>query len=135
MFVKLQEGTLSGREILEYLVEATEDGFFEPGALLIMDNAAPHVGEGYFEEMREWLLEHDVFIVLLPAYSPEFNVCEFVFSEIKRYMRQHCDSTIPLSDRTITAFQTVSYDNIVGYYRHCTTIGSILAEALNNYVW
>lgn len=50
-----------------------------PGSVLVMDNATIHNSE----ELVGLLLQHGVYVLYLPPYSPWFNPIEKVFSKVK----------------------------------------------------
>jgi len=50
--------------------------------LIVMDNAPAHRGEE-FEEALEELAEQGLFVMFLPAYSPELNLIELLWKKIK----------------------------------------------------
>lgn len=50
--------------------------------LIVLDNAPAHRGEE-FEEMLEELEKLGVFVMFLPAYSPELNLIELLWQKIK----------------------------------------------------
>jgi len=57
-------------------------------------------------------------IVFLPTYSPELNPCEFVFAQVKRYLRDRM-GTLRFWLEIIRGFLGVSADNMRVYYDHC----------------
>ena len=53
------------------------------GDVLIMDNLSPHKNE----PILRWLEQLGVQVVFLPAYSPDLNPIEKMWSKIKNFLR------------------------------------------------
>jgi transposase len=54
---------------------------------LVVDNAAVYTGKDFAEVLDDILVFFQVRLAFLPAYSPELNPCELVFSLIKQDIR------------------------------------------------
>ena len=63
-------------------------GTLTTGDYLIVDNASVHGGMDSIDLLLDFLEEHGVSLVYLPAYSPELNPCENVFCMLKTHLRQ-----------------------------------------------
>jgi len=61
-------------------MQAISSEYLEPGDTLILDNCAVHGGLETFDIFLDLLELHDIKLVYLLAYSPEFNPCELVFA-------------------------------------------------------
>jgi transposase len=61
-----------------------------------MDNARIHGAEETIETLHSILQVVGIQIVYLPVYSPELNSCELIFEQVKRYLREYRNSSIPL---------------------------------------
>lgn len=97
--------------------------------MVVVDNASVHVGEEMFPFLMELLDVVGAFLVRLPAYSPEFDPCEFVFGDLKQSLRGRYEPGLSLPARVAAGLQRVSFENIVMYYMHCTTVGLRRLEA------
>jgi transposase len=87
-----------------------------PGQVVVADNLRAHHGAGARAaiEARGAQLRH------LPAYSPDFNPIEFVFSKVKQHLRRAEPRTDDaLRAVTWAAFATITPDDIAGWLRHC----------------
>lgn len=50
--------------------------------IVVLDNAPTHHGKAFQAKIREWQ-EQDLYLFFLPAYSPELNVIEILWRNIK----------------------------------------------------
>ena len=57
----------------------------KPGTLIIMDNAPFHRKE----ELRKIAFSHNVMILFLPPYSPDYNPIEKLWANMKRWLRKN----------------------------------------------
>lgn len=92
------------------------------GDYLILDNASVHKGIKVTPLLDELLAEVGVRVLFLPKYSPEFNPCELVFSKVKGYLRNYRDPASDLIKEIMKGMATVTYDNLLQYYKRCTVI-------------
>lgn len=53
------------------------------GSILIMDNWKGHHGQ----DVRDLIASYKCEVIYLPAYSPDFNPIEYLFSKIKAFIR------------------------------------------------
>jgi len=88
------------------------------GDLLVADNASIHFAADIAEELGELLDRAEVRLVFTPTYSPECNPCEFVFAQVKRFLRSKPDISSFLPS-VYEAFASVSYSNVRNYYDSC----------------
>jgi len=86
---------------------------------VLLDNARIHYSADIAPHLNALLLAAGVRLLLLPTYSPELNPCELVFSQVKRHMRGHRHSHDHLLVDAMTAFASVSRENVFHYYDHC----------------
>jgi len=89
------------------------------GDIFVADNASIHFAADISEELTMLLDEAGVRLVFTPTYSPEYNPCEFVFAQVKRYLREHSLNKSFLSC-VLDAFAHVSYANVQSYYDSCS---------------
>jgi transposase len=70
-----------------------------------------------------------VSLVFLPAYSPELNPCELVFSQVKGMIKNlRGEGRHSIFDQIALSFNSVSLDNVFNYYRKCIHPKGILPE-------
>ena len=86
-------------------------------SIVVMDNASIH----HIPEVSELLRGVGVLLKFLPAYSPDMNPIEEVFSKVKYYVRQH-DSCIgneaSLREQILNGFIHVSSEDCTQYVAH-----------------
>jgi len=104
--------TNTSEDFLDFVVQAVDAGALTEGDKLIVDNCSVHCSEETLELLVLFLQGVGVDYVLLPAYSPEFNPCELVFAQTKRYLREHRSRTLPLIDDVAFAFALVTSENM-----------------------
>jgi transposase len=76
---------------------------WEPGAIIIMDNASIHKGQS----VRNACSERGFKIVYCPPYSPDMNPIENVFAFIKSHYRRSYESP-NMRQRIVAAFEAVA---------------------------
>ncbi|HEX9005038.1 MAG TPA: IS630 family transposase [Blastocatellia bacterium] len=74
------EGTITS-EIVVACIDGYSLGLVKP-TLLIIDGASIHVSKEFQARLKVWE-ERDLFIYLLPGYSPELNIIEILWRMIK----------------------------------------------------
>ncbi len=84
------DGALTGEVFREYVRQQLVP-HLRSGDLLVMDNLATHKVAGVAEAVRG----RGARVVYLPAYSPDFNPIEQVFSKIKTELRRRELRTLP----------------------------------------
>ena len=71
------------------------------------------------KEVKEFMIKHQIQFLYLPPYSPDLNPIENVFSKVKQYIKTHQPRTIErLKFIMKLAFQNVSKNNYLSYFRH-----------------
>jgi len=65
----------------------------EPHSVVIMDNCRIH----HKQLLQAYCDSMNVMLVFLPAYSPELNPIEQLFSKIKQWMRANRDTAVVLA--------------------------------------
>lgn len=119
VLLSLREGSNSGVDFVECLIDACRNGHLQRGDFLVVDNAKVHVSREW-ENVRDLLLAAvGVSLIRLPAYFPEFMPCELVFQNVKRYMRAHRGFGL-FRDEILNAFACATNLTFVArQYRHC----------------
>lgn len=87
-----------------------------PGDVVVMDNLGAHKGA----EVERLIREAGAGARYLPAYSPDFNPIEKMFSKLKAYLREAATRS---ADRLIEAMgeglRSVTHEDIAGWFRSC----------------
>jgi len=104
-----------------YILSCVEREVLQPGDYLILDNARSHVAAEVLQPLHALLSSLGISLLFLPAYSPELNPCELVFSFVKWFIRRH-SSTDCLWHEIVRAVAAVDYETVVRFYLHCINI-------------
>jgi transposase len=87
-----------------------------PGDIVIMDNLAPHKSD----PTLELILQAGAQVLFLPAYSPDFNPIEKMWSKIKALLRAAEARTPDDLDRAIgAALAQVTAQDALGWFISC----------------
>lgn len=88
----------------------------EQGSILIMDNWKGHHGP----DVHDLVASYNCEIIYLPAYSPDFNPIEYLFSKIKAFIRGLRPMTL---EDLLQAFEdavlSVTPKNAIKTFIHC----------------
>jgi transposase len=85
------------------------------GDIVFMDNLPTHKVTGVTEAIEA----ADAMAIYLPAYSPDLNPIEQVFSKLKALLRKAAERTIPgLCRRIRSILRTVSKQECLNFFRH-----------------
>jgi len=103
-----------------FVMDAIDAGYIGAGDILVVDNAPIHVANNMLTVLLDAMQAVGANFVRLPAYSPELNPCEFVFGLLKEKLRHNAFPDLALVDRLISGMRTVTIDNVLAFYRHCT---------------
>jgi transposase len=86
------------------------------GDVVIMDNLSPHKSEPTLSLIAQTGAE----ALFLPAYSPEFNPIEKMWSKIKASLRSAQARTQPALIKAIaSALQSVTPQDATNWFAHC----------------
>lgn len=97
-----------------------------PGDIVIMDNLSSHKTA----EVSRLIESVGAKVRYLPAYSPDLNPIEAMFSKLKQALRSAQARTFAtLIDAIGEALRSVSHRDIQGWFGHC----GYPAEKVNNY--
>ncbi len=87
-----------------------------PGAVVVMDNLAPHKAE----TVRERIEGTGLKLRFLPRYSPDLSPIEPCWSKIKTLLRAKEARSVEALDRELPAvLNAISAQNARGWFRHC----------------
>ena len=123
----LLEGASNGLEMLHFFNESMQvvDEFYgnpvlAHGDIVVMDNCRFHHGHFAEAELRRMLGQRDITLIFQPPYSPESNPCEFSFSVIKSFLRQHEHLAVNFTELAILrALEVITPDMCTHFFRHC----------------
>ena len=87
-----------------------------PGDVVIMDNLAPHKSEPTLALIEAAGAK----ALFLPAYSPDFNPIEKMWSKVKAHLRAAEARTLPaLNEAIAAALATVTANDARGWFASC----------------
>lgn len=87
-----------------------------PGDTVIMDNLSPHKSEPTLERMAQ----AGVQVLFLPAYSPDLNPIEKMWSKLKAYLRQtEARTREELEQAIAAALKTVTAQDARNWFASC----------------
>ena len=78
-YYRLIEGAFNGELFIDFLRDAENSGLFRNNPILVLDNVRFH----HCAEVERFCGESNIELLFLPAYSPDMNPIENVFSVIK----------------------------------------------------
>jgi transposase len=108
------DGALNGELFLKYVRQELAPRL-RPGDILVMDNLATHKVSGVAEAVRG----RDAGLVYLPAYSPDLNPIEQVFSKVKNELRRRELRTVAeVEDAFGQSLDWVTPTDARGYFGH-----------------
>ena len=87
-----------------------------PGDIVVMDNLSPHKSAGIAEAIEAAGAE----VWFLPAYSPDFNPIEKMWSKIKAFLRAAKARTYEaLLEAIAAALKTITASDAIGWFESC----------------
>jgi transposase len=90
--------------------------FLRPGDVVVMDNLSPHKDAAVLSRIRAT----GATPVFLPAYSPDLNPIEKMWSKIKEFLRGAMARTEEALDRAVAAaLGRVSASDALGWFASC----------------
>lgn len=108
------EGALDGAIFAQWITEQLVPSL-RPGQIVILDNLSVHK----VAAAREAIGSAGCELRFLPAYSPDFNPIEQVFSRLKAHLRTIGARTIPTLTTAIgDALNAVTADQAIATFRH-----------------
>lgn len=108
------EGGTTAERMVDYINGPLAE-ILRPGDIVVADQLAAHTANS----VAEALSAHDAEIRLLPAYSPDLNPIERLWSKIKTPLRKAKATTISKLKRVLTkALQTITNANIRNWFQH-----------------
>ena len=105
------DGAFFGRWVTDWLVPV-----LAPGTTVVLDNLSVHKTPA----ARQAIEAAGCHLRFLPAYSPDFNPIEPLFSKLKTHLRGAAARAFdPLVEAIGDGLRTITPGDIAGYYRHC----------------
>lgn len=115
---EIRKDTNTQWDFLAFLTSLIDDKFLIAGDVLVCDNAAVHVADQTTDLVFDLLESNGIVLLFLPAYSPELNPCELVFSFIKEELRRLRPSP-SIWRELFLAIAKVTPSHIARYYDKC----------------
>lgn len=108
------DGAMDGPSFLAY-VEMVLVPTLRKGDIVFMDNLRTHKIEGVAEAIRA----AGAYVRYLPAYSPDFNPIEQVFSKLKAALRRGAARTVKAIMKLIgRVMKMIAPEECANYFRH-----------------
>jgi transposase len=108
------DGPLDGKVFRTY-VERCLAPTLDRGDIVFMDNLATHKVAGVTEAIEA----ADAMAIYLPAYSPDLNPIEQVFSKLKALLRKAAERSVPRLWRRIRSIlRTITKSECRNFFRH-----------------
>ena len=116
----LFEGAVD-RRIFEAYIEQILGPSLRPGDIVIMDNLASHKSQA----AQEFVASRSADYVFLPAYSPDLNPIEKMWSKVKQRLRSlKARTQEELFAAIAKALDMVTADDVQGWFQSCGYIKS-----------
>ena len=104
------------RDVFEAFVEQVLIKELTPGDIVVMDNLSSHKSA----KTRELIEGAGASLVFLPAYSPDLNPIEMVFSKVKQLLRTlGCRTREALWEAMQSVLDRVTPSDAANCFRHC----------------
>lgn len=88
----------------------------QPGDLVIMDNLSPHKSEPTLSLIRDVGAE----VLFLPAYSPDLNPIEKMWSKVKNHLRSaEARTETTLIEAIAAALRTITRQDAINWFASC----------------
>jgi transposase len=110
----LFDGPINGESFLAYVIQILVPTL-KPGDIVVMDNLGSHKSKAVRDAIRSAGARR----LFLPAYSPDLNPIEQVFSKLKTLLRKararSCDAVANAIGQLLPEFRA---DECANYFRH-----------------
>ena len=88
----------------------------KPGDIVVMDNLSPHKSD----DTLKLIMEAGAQVLFLPAYSPDFNPIEMMWSKIKSCLRSAEARTVAdLVNAIGQALARITAKDALGWFTYC----------------
>jgi len=105
-----------------FIRSAIAANYFEKFSVLVMDNARVHTSQEIIGELKRLAEGCSLFLVALPKYSPELNVCEKVFAQCKQFVSRNRRPGDHFETLIRNGFEAVTHETMQNYYNHCVNL-------------
>jgi transposase len=103
-------------EVFSAYVQEVLYPFLRPGDLVVMDNLAPHKSEPVLALIRQAGAD----VLFLPAYSPDLNPIEPMWSKVKNTLRSlEARTRESLQEAIGQALATITPQDTLNWFAHC----------------
>lgn len=104
------------RKIFDAYIKEVLVPTLRPGDIVVMDNLRAHKSDDAYKEIRKRQAE----VLFLPAYSPDFNPIEKMWSKVKQILRGiKARTEEELFVATGVALDTVTANDAQGWFKSC----------------
>jgi transposase len=104
------------REVFLAYVQQVLVQELRPGDIVIMDNLQPHKAAG----VRQAIEAAGATLLYLPAYSPDLNPIENLWSKLKAYLRKIAARTFDeLCDAVAAGLKLITHNDCQGFFQNC----------------
>jgi transposase len=111
----LFRGTLNGKLFIQYIKEFLSQ-ILKEGDIVILDNCTAHKVSG----VKKAIEACGAKALYLPAYSPDLNPVELLWSKVKAILRREKARTFESLEKALKiALDSVSVHDIGGWFKHC----------------
>jgi len=87
-----------------------------PGDLVVMDNLSPHKND----LTLDLIVQAGASVAFLPAYSPDFNPIEKMWSKVKQFLRSaEARTREALTAAIVAALRSVTRQDAVNWFASC----------------
>lgn len=109
------EGTTDTEAFRAYVREVLVPAL-KPGDIVVMDNLSPHKSD----DTLKLIMEAGAQVLFLPAYSPDFNPIEMMWSKIKSCLRSAEARTVAdLVNAIGQALARITAKDALGWFTYC----------------
>ena len=105
-------------DFLRTIIWLVDEGGIVEGDIVIMDNARIHDAAESRVVVAAVLDVVGARLIFLPAYSPELNPCELVFSHVKRAMAAHRGGG-GMWEEALSRFHAITLAQMDAWHKHC----------------
>ena len=120
------EGPSNGLHLLDFFNQAVHvqddqnNPVLAPNDVVIMDNCGFHHGRQVEPLLHDILADNGVSLIFQPPYSPECNVCELCFNQLKTVLKRNEKYTSNYTELAIAdAISTITPVMCKNFFRHC----------------
>ena len=94
--------------------------FLQVGDCVILDNCGFHHHRLYENILRNMLQRKNITLLFQPPYSPEYNVCEYIFRLMRDGLRENNSLTFNFTEYAIVnSIINIKDCDIRSLYAHC----------------